>query len=274
MRRVLQISDTHLSPHKRHFEPNWAPLRAWIEAQRPNLIIHGGDVTVDGADDNRDFGFCAELFKGLPAEVLAVPGNHDVGEPRHPHQPVNSERLERWRRYLGRDYWSRDLEGWRLIGLNSQLLGSGEAEEKRQLQWLEATMAQARGRSFAWFLHMPLFLEDPAEGDMGYWTVKPEPRRPLLDLIARYKVALVASGHVHRSHDRHVDGTRYIWAPSSGFVCGPATQPPMPGESRLGAVLYRFDGSEVEVEIRDVERLMTFRIDDVIHEVYPPRAAA
>lgn len=79
MRRVLQISDTHLSPHKRHFEPNWAPLRAWIEAQRPDLIIHGGDVTVDGAHDNGDFRFCAELFKGLPAQVLAVPGNHDVG---------------------------------------------------------------------------------------------------------------------------------------------------------------------------------------------------
>jgi hypothetical protein len=42
------------------------------------------------------------------------------------HISGNSERLERWRRHLGRDYWSRDLEGWRLIGLNSQLLGSGE----------------------------------------------------------------------------------------------------------------------------------------------------
>jgi alkaline phosphatase D len=109
---------------------------------------------------------------------------------------------------------------------------------------------------------------------MGYWTVKPEPRRPLLDLVAKHKVALVASGHVHRSHDRRLNGTRYVWAPSSGFVCGPATQPPMPGESRLGVVLYRFDAREVEVEIKEVKGLMAYRIDDVIHEVYPPREAA
>jgi 3',5'-cyclic AMP phosphodiesterase CpdA len=274
MRRVLQISDTHLSPRKRHFEPNWAPLHAWIEAQKPDLIIHGGDVTVDGADDEADFAYCAGLFASLPAPVLAVPGNHDVGEPRHPHQPVNAERLSRWRRYLGGDYWTHDIEGWRLMGLNSQLFGSGEAEEARQLAWLEATMAQAGGRRVAWFLHMPLFLADPTEGDMGYWTVKPEPRTPLLGLIARYRVSLVATGHVHRSHDCYQNGTRFVWVPSSGFLVGPTMQPPIAGESRLGAVIYEFDGSEVEVEIRDVEGLMTYRIEDVIHEVYPPREAA
>jgi 3',5'-cyclic AMP phosphodiesterase CpdA len=274
MLRVVQISDTHLSPGKRHFEPNWAPLRAWLEARKPDLILHGGDVTVDGADEDEDFRFCAELFSSLPAPVLAVPGNHDVGEPRHPYQPVNAERLERWRRYLGRDYWHRDLERWRLIGLNSQLFGSGDPEEARQLAWLSSTMADAGARRIGWFLHMPLFLEHPAERDMGYWTVKPEPRRPLLDLLARYRVALVASGHVHRAHDCHRDGTRYVWAPSSGFVVGPAMQPAMAGESRLGAVVYRFEGDDVELEIEEVAGLQAYRIDDVIHEVYPPREAA
>ena len=48
----------------------------------------------------------------------------------------------------------------------------------------------------------------------------------------------------------------------------------MSGESRLGAVIYRFDGNEVEVEIKNVDGLMAYRIDDVIHEVYPPREAA
>jgi hypothetical protein len=135
-------------------------------------------------------------------------------------------------------------------------------------------MAEARGRRLAWFLHMPLFIDDPAEGDMGYWTVKPEPRAPLLDLIAAHRVALVATGHVHRSHDRRLGKTRFVWAPSSGFVVGPALQPAMVGESRLGAVVYRFEGSEVEVEINDVEGLIPYRIDDVVHEVYPPRKAA
>jgi hypothetical protein len=186
---------------------------------------------------------------------------------------VNSERLARWHRHLGPDYWCRDIEKWRLIGLNSQLLGSGRSEEKRQLDWLKTTMSEARRRRIAWFLHMPLFLEDPVEGDIGYWTVKPDARAPLLDLISMHQVALVATGHVHRLHDRHVGRTRYLWAPSSGFVCGPATQPPMPGVSRLGVVVYRFDGTEVEAEIKDVAGLTPYRIDDVIHEVYPPHDA-
>jgi alkaline phosphatase D len=48
----------------------------------------------------------------------------------------------------------------------------------------------------------------------------------------------------------------------------------MVGESRLGAVVYRFEGSGVEVEINDVEGLIPYRINDVVHEVYPPREAA
>jgi len=44
---IIQISDTHLSPVKPHFADNWAPLAAWIAAERPDLVIHTGDVTVD-----------------------------------------------------------------------------------------------------------------------------------------------------------------------------------------------------------------------------------
>ncbi|HEY1474936.1 MAG TPA: metallophosphoesterase, partial [Pseudolabrys sp.] len=47
--KLVQISDTHLSPGKAHFTDNWAPLAHWIAEQRPDLVIHTGDVTVDGA---------------------------------------------------------------------------------------------------------------------------------------------------------------------------------------------------------------------------------
>src|SRR3712207_9202687 len=89
MIRVAQISDTHLSPGKRHFASNWEPLLAWVRQQRPDLIIHTGDVTVDGADDEEDMRYCAGLLSRLHAPVLAIPGNHDVGEAGNPHQPIN-----------------------------------------------------------------------------------------------------------------------------------------------------------------------------------------
>ncbi|MFH5926665.1 metallophosphoesterase family protein [Roseomonas xinghualingensis] len=269
MRRVIQISDTHLSPSKTHFEANWLPLANWLATQNADLIIHTGDVTVDGADVEEDMSFCAARLAELPAPVLAVPGNHDVGEAGHPWQPVNQERVERWRRHFGPDWWSQDIEDWRLIGLDSMLFGSGTQQEAEQLEWLQRMAAEADGRRLAVFTHRPLMIEHPEEPDTGYWSVKPEPRRKLLELFGRYDVALVATGHLHRSHDTIIGGRRYIWGGSSGFVVGPSLAPPMPGETLLGAVIYEFDGRDVSVARAEVPGLTTYWIDDVVHEVYP-----
>jgi 3',5'-cyclic AMP phosphodiesterase CpdA len=272
MKRVLQISDTHLSPSKAHFGANWRPLASWVEAQQPELIIHTGDVTVDGADVEEDMRFCAARLAELPVPVLAVPGNHDVGEPGHPHQPVNRARIERWRRHFGHDWWSQDIEDWRLIGLDSMLFGSGIEEEAEQQLWLQREAAEADGRRLAIFTHRPFMIEHADEPDTGYWSVKPDPRRALLDLFDRHDVALVATGHLHRSHDRVTGGRRYIWGGSSGFLVGTPLAPPMLGEALLGAVIYHFEGREVTVERAEVPGLATYWIDDVVHEVYPPHS--
>ena len=94
-----------------------------------------------------------------------------------------------------------------------------------------------------------------------------------MQLIARHDVAIVATGHLHKWHLREIDGCRYVWAPSSGFLVGPANQPGLPGEKWLGAVVYGFERDEVSIAFARVPGLTDFWIDDVIHEVYPPRAA-
>ena len=272
MVRIVQISDTHLSPTKRHFHDNWEPLRAWIAAREPDLVIHTGDVTVDGADMEEDMAFCADLLRGIDAEVLAVPGNHDVGEPGNPHQPVNDARIARWRRHFGPDYWHRDIGSWRIFGLNSMLFGSGENAEQEQLEWLSEAMREADGRPVAWFTHRPLFVSDPLEGEVGYWAAPPAERAVIMEMVRDHRVKLVSSGHLHRAHKDVRDGVHYVWAPSSGFVVGPSLQPEMPGEARLGAVVVDLADDGFSATIEDVPDLRTFRIEDVIHEVYP-RAA-
>jgi 3',5'-cyclic AMP phosphodiesterase CpdA len=274
MIRVVQISDTHLSPAKRQFAVNWTPLRDWVVAQNADLTIHTGDLTVDGADSEEDMREGAALMHALPGEFLAVPGNHDVGEAGNPHQPVNAERLARWRRHFGPDWWSRDLENWRLIGLDSMLFGAGDAEEARQLEWLRQAMAGAGGRRIAWFTHRPLFIDTPDEADTGYWSVKPGPRAALMALVREHRVATISTGHLHQWRDSETDGCRYIWCGSSGFLVGPELQPELAGEKRLGAVVYEFDGSGVTITRADVPDLTTLWIDDVLQEVYPPRPAA
>ena len=155
--------------------------------QNADLVIHTGDLTVDGADHEEDMREGAALMRSLQAPFLAVPGNHDVGEAGNPHQPVNTERLDRWRRHFGADWWSRDVENWRLIGLDSMLFGSGDDEERCQFEWLRQTLTTADGRKIAWFTHRPLFIESPNEGDTGYWSVKPASRRAARTISARRK---------------------------------------------------------------------------------------
>jgi 3',5'-cyclic AMP phosphodiesterase CpdA len=255
MFRLIQISDTHLSRNKPHITDNWAPLVAWITATQPDLVIHTGDVTIDGADTEDDLRLCAELMRGLGVRFRALPGNHDVGDAGHRHQPVNPARLARWHRYFGPDRWFEDVEGWGLIGLDALLFGSGQAEERAQLAWLEAVMNEAKDRRLGWFVHRPLFLESPQEGDTGYWSVKPAPRRALLKLLCEFEVALVGSGHLHKAHQFMCDGTRYVWGPSSAFLGGPEIIPEMPGEKRLGAVLYEIHGTELRQHLSDVRSI-------------------
>jgi 3',5'-cyclic AMP phosphodiesterase CpdA len=63
--RIVQISDTHLSRDKPHFLENWAPLAAWIADQHPDLVIHTGDVTFDGAGVEVDLSYAAQLMDEL-----------------------------------------------------------------------------------------------------------------------------------------------------------------------------------------------------------------
>ncbi|WP_191058161.1 metallophosphoesterase family protein [Geminicoccus harenae] len=274
MPRVLQISDSHLSSGKPHFAANWPPLRRWIEAQDAALVVHTGDVTVDGADQEEDMEHGAAMLHALNIPVMALPGNHDVGEAGHPHQPVDGLRLARWRRHFGQDHWLRDVGDWRLIGLNSMLFGEGGPEEAAQRAWLDQAMAGAGGRPVAWFMHQPLFIADPDEPDTGYWSVKPEPRRDLLALARRSNVRLIASGHLHKAHHAEVAGVHHVWCPASGFLVGAALQPELAGDARLGAVILDLEGPEVSVTVSEVPGLQDLWIDDVIHEVYPPRQAA
>jgi 3',5'-cyclic AMP phosphodiesterase CpdA len=266
--RIIQITDTHLSRVKPHFADNWAPLARWLAAERPDLVIHTGDVTVDGAAVEDDLAHAALLLRGLGLRCLAVPGNHDVGDAAHPRQPINRERLARWQAYFGPDRWVEDVAGWRLVGIDALLLGSGEPEEATQDAWLERVMAEADGRPVAWFLHKPLYLDRPDEADTGYWSVKPQPRSRLLALMRRYQVRLVASGHLHKAHQLQNAETTFVWAPASSFLVG-EIQPPMPGEKRLGAVVYELDRMALTVRIAEVPGLAAHWLDEVIGEVYP-----
>jgi alkaline phosphatase D len=47
--RVVQVSDTHVSRKRAYFLDNWDVFVAEMQRQPPDLIVHSGDVSFDGA---------------------------------------------------------------------------------------------------------------------------------------------------------------------------------------------------------------------------------
>ncbi len=270
--RIAQISDTHLAPDQPGFTDNFRRLAAAVVASAPDLVIHTGDIALDGADKDADFTFAmAEhqaAFGDLP--LLVLPGNHDAGDNPAPgvRQPANAARHARWCAAFGTDRFVRDVPGWRLLGLNALTLGADFPEAEAQFAYAAEAAAGAAGRALALFLHKPLYRDDAAEDEPGYWYVPHGPRQRLLATWSA-PPALVACGHVHQYRDHRAGGSRHVWAPAASFIVGDAWQEPM-GTKMLGWVEHRLepDGG-FDSLLRTVDGLALYDIG-AMPQVYGP----
>jgi 3',5'-cyclic AMP phosphodiesterase CpdA len=222
MARVVLLSDTHLSPVHGFFWENWRLARDALNAAPPDLVIVTGDLCINGAESDADMAFAGEAMRGLQMPALFLPGNHDVGDepPGQTHeQLIDASRLARWNGTFGSDRFCQPIGGWRLIGINAQLCGSGLEEEEAQYEWLAAQLADGGG-PIALFLHKPMFLDDPGEDMATASTLNPAPRARLRAMLSGTPVRLIVSGHLHSHRDVTHDGIRYLWAPALSFTHG------------------------------------------------------
>lgn len=154
--RVVQISDTHLSPRHGFFVKNFRAVIPAVEALSPALVVNTGDLSINGPDEDAELAFARAEHGAFAAPVVLLPGNHDVGdEPpgQDPAQLVTEARLDRFRAHVGLGRFCSDIGDWRLIGLNSLLFGSSLGADAEQAAWLEARLGEAGGRPVGLFLH-------------------------------------------------------------------------------------------------------------------------
>jgi predicted phosphodiesterase len=225
--KIAHISDTHLSSDKPYFVDNFLAAARLIRAGGTDLVINTGDAALDGADHRADLEEVKRLHQEIGLPYRIIPGNHDTGDSQAvaKRQPINEERRGRWLSVFTEDWWSIDVPGWRLLGVNAQLIGSTLAAAANQSAFLREQIAGLAGRPLGLFIHKPLFLVDPGEGEASHHFMIPSDRATLLDALGGTKPAFVASGHTHEVFDRHLEGTHHIWAPGTSFIAPDYLEP-------------------------------------------------
>ena len=85
--RVILVSDTHLSPAAPEAAANWDAVLRYVGANAPDVVIHLGDLTLDGAHNAGDLHYGRRQLDRLPVPWHAIPGNHDIGDNPWPGAP-------------------------------------------------------------------------------------------------------------------------------------------------------------------------------------------
>lgn len=243
--RVILVSDTHLSPAAPEAAANWEAVLRYIEQAAPQLVIHLGDLTRDGAHDPADLEYGRQQLDRLPVRWLAVPGNHDVGDNPRPglaeNSAVDAARQRQWSEIIGADRWSLTLDGWLVLAINAQLVGSGLAAEDIQWTWLQRRLSErTANQPVALVSHKPMAADDAELAAAPPHRFLPQPGRGrLASLFGSAPPALVLSGHAHQYRQLRQDGTDHLWVPTTWAVL-PDDRQPVLGAKRSGIISLDF----------------------------------
>jgi Icc protein len=263
--RIAQISDTHLSESKPYFVDNFVRIGEALRAAKPDLVVNTGDISLDGASEERDLAAGRLLHDALGLPLRFLPGNHDLGDAQETAKgeaPIDAGRRARYLKHFGPDWWWFDVRGWRVLGINALLLGSDLPEAAEQ----EVAAAQAMQgiglRSLALFLHKPLFDRTAAESNISNRFLTPRQRGRLSAMLGTAP-ALIVSGHIHQYRSSDADGSHHVWGPSTAFVVPDRIQP-IYGVKKVGYVEHTLkpDGTH-DSRMIDVPGARTLNIDDL-----------
>ena len=180
------------------------------------------------------------LLDELPVPWRAVAGNHDEGDATLVEGAVegvvDAAARHRWTEHVGPPWWAEDLDGWWLLAVDAQLVGSGLEAEDEQWAWLEDRLSAAGDRPVVLASHKPV-ATPPGEGSEGPGIrfVPAEGRARLATLLDRATVPLVVSGHVHQGRGLDLGGRHHLWAPTAWAVLPEHVQPAL-GDKRCAVV--------------------------------------
>ena len=167
---------------------------------KPDFVVVCGDMVHHTGDDSEIaelFRVTAKLDAGIP--IHWVSGNHDVGE------SPTSESIALYRERFGADNYSFDHADCHFTVINSSVASDPTnvpREWDRIAQFLGDDLSAARRagvQHLVLLVHHPLFIER-ADEDEDYFTIPPERRNVILDILRDNDASAVFAGHMHRNN--------------------------------------------------------------------------
>lgn len=254
--RIVQITDLHLFA-----DPNAelkgvctrTTLQAVLDVVRRDFgsaerLIVTGDLAHD--EQLETYAALRELLADWLPKVRILAGNH--------------ENREFMRQVFGdqvtvagdRNVFSDSVGGWRLVGLDSQLVGEVRGQlGEAQREWLERALAEQPQQPTIFFLHHP-----PLPVGTGWLDeIGLEDSESLLSLVRRSpQVKVICCGHIHHEMTVSGSGSLMVTTPSTSVQFLPDTDRLIPDTVSPGFRIFDLepDGSfrtrVVRVPLRQV----------------------
>lgn len=239
--RMIHMTDFHIQPERRAADGVLACINHAV-AQKPELIITGGDLIMDAfaATESRtreQWSLFMRAWKdvGYTGDLRHTLGNHDIWGWNKKKSETRGDEARWGKRWamdnLGMDraWHAFDKGAWRFVVLDSvQPNGDGYMGrlDDEQFEWLRADMAANRARPTCIVSHVPIVtattLIDMKDKAADGWKVSAglmltDMARIIRLLGENPQVKLALSGHIHRNERLDYRGVSYI---CDGAVAG------------------------------------------------------
>jgi Icc protein len=221
MATILQISDCHLfadpTAEIRGVRTRDTFLRVWEHATRSfpqaDRLVISGDLTHDERIET--YRELHSLLTDWIPRLLVIPGNHDD---RSLLREVFSCRgVAGWERIV----FIEDIQGWRLIGLDSHVPGElrGELGDE-QLEWLDGVLREETSTPTVLFIHHPpISIHCEWLDRIGLQDAE-----RLRQVLSRHsQIRSICTGHVHQDFTGQLGEIPVLTAPSTGLQFRPGT---------------------------------------------------
>jgi len=186
----------------------------------PDFVVICGDM-VHNSDSKEQIQELMRISRLLKEEIKIywVAGNHDVGD-----SPTQTD-LNEYKERFGEYNYSFQEKNCYFIVINSAICYDPSLvpdEWNNLISFLEKELEVAATSQYKHriiFMHHPLYLNDPHEGD-NYLVIPSERRSRMLDLITEYEVDFVFTGHLHKNNYKKLGSTELVSTGPVGFPLG------------------------------------------------------